>query len=285
MVADAEQAVRRALSIDPKEPNALLAMFELQGSSLDWFARDRNLRQILAVDPRNVGALSELILLLQATGCVQESWECNERVLALEPLSPDFLGRRAFKLWIRGHVPEADKVSDQLRALYPFNQWAWYVRFKIYAHTGRARAALAMLDGNGAMQSHAAAVQFWRASLQALDQPTSTNVASARATCVASAQTSADLATEAVQVMSQLGQLGTSFDIANGLLLSRGPLVLHQSAAEAAQDAIWRTGTQWMFTPPAENMWRDPRFLPLCDGIGLIDYWRKRGIKPDYIRT
>src|SRR4051812_24698022 len=32
MVSDAERAARRALAIDPKEPNALLAMFQLQGT-------------------------------------------------------------------------------------------------------------------------------------------------------------------------------------------------------------------------------------------------------------
>ena len=284
IVADAEQAARRALSIDPNEPNALLAMFELQGSSLDWFTRDRKLRQILLVDPQNVGAMSELILLLQATGYVLESWEWNERVLALEPLSPDFLGRRAFKLWILGHVPEADKVSDQLRALYPADQWAWYVRFKIYAYTGRAKAALAMLEGRPDARGAAGWARFWRASLKALDQPSPANIQSARAECIAGAQASGQLATEAVQVMSSLGQLDTAFEIANGILLARGPVVIHESAAEAAQDVTWRVGTQWMFTPPARNMWRDARFPPLCDGVGMTDYWRRRRVKPDYMR-
>ena len=45
-VAEAETTARKALSLDSNEPNALLAMFELQGSTLDWIARDRKLRQI-----------------------------------------------------------------------------------------------------------------------------------------------------------------------------------------------------------------------------------------------
>jgi hypothetical protein len=285
MVSNAERTVRRALAIDPREPNALLAMFELQGTSLDWFSRDRSLRQIIAIDRKNVGAISELILLLQATGFVQESWDWNERALALEPLSPDFLGRRAFKLWIRDRLPEADKVSDQVRALYPADQWAWYVRFKIYAYTGRAAAALAMFNENRDMSNVVPLARFWRASLAALDQPSAANVIKARAACIEAAQRSARLASEAVQIMSALGQLDTAFDIANGVLLSRGPIVLHESATDAAQDAGWRVGTQWMFTPPAAAMRPDARFLPLCDGIGLTDYWRKRGLKPDYQRA
>lgn len=284
-VSNAERTARRALSMDPNEPNALLAMFELQGTSLDWFERDQRLRQILAIDSSNVGAMSEIILLLQATGYVQESWDWNERVLALEPLSPVFLGRRAFKLWIRGRVAEADKVSDQLRSIYPADPWAWYVQFKIYAYTGRAKAALAMLDGNPEMNGRPPLAHYWRAALEALDQPSAINLARARAASIAGAQASAQLATEAVQAMSALRQIDTAFDIANGLLLSRGPIVLHDSAALAASVASWRIGTQWVFTPPAVPMWRDARFLPLCEGIGLVDYWRRRGVKADFLRA
>jgi hypothetical protein len=37
-----------------------------------------------------------------------------------------------------------------------------------------------------------------------------------------------------------------------------------------------------MFTPAAKPMFNDPRFLELCQGIGLTDYWRRRNVKPDY---
>ena len=29
---------------------------------------------------------------------------------------------------------------------------------------------------------------------------------------------------------------------------------------------------------------RDGGFLPLCASIGLTDYWRGRGVKPDYMK-
>src|SRR5260221_5170186 len=118
LIDQSENAARRALSIDPREPNALLAMFELQGSTLDWTTRDQRLRQIIAIDPRNLSAINELVLMLQAAGLNRESWNWNERALAIEPLSAILLGRRALKLWIGGRVPEADKVVDQARSLW-----------------------------------------------------------------------------------------------------------------------------------------------------------------------
>jgi hypothetical protein len=94
-------------------------------------------------------------------------------------------------------------------------------------------------------------------------------------------------ANEAILLMSALGELDTAFAIAEGTLLSRGPLVPRErpGAAKATENAIWRTATQWMWAPPVAAMRADARFLPLCDGVGLTDYWRKRGVKPDYQQT
>jgi DNA-binding winged helix-turn-helix (wHTH) protein len=276
LVDESEHSARRALSLDAKQPDALLAMFQLQGSTLTWIERDRKLRQIVAIDPNSVLALAELALFTAATGLTRESWTWNERGLALEPLSPIFLGTRALKLWVFGRMSEADKVSDQLRGLYPMDEWPWFVRAQIYAFTGRARAALGMLDAEPVEHGHSAIAKLWRAALPAVDYPSPGNLAKARDACVRGAKTTGMVANEAVLIMSGLGELDTAFDIADGSLLSRGPLV------EVTEDADWRVGTQWMWAPPVAAMRADPRFLPLCRAVGLTDYWKQRGVNPDY---
>lgn len=285
LVTDAERTARQALAIDPREPNALLAMFELQGSSLDWFTRDQKLRQILSLDRNNLTAISELVVLTQATGLSHESWDLNERALALEPLSADFLGRRALKLWIFGRQSEADKVSDQLRALYPKNEWSFFARFMIYAFTGRARAAQAMLDGEPT-GGRAPFAQLWHASLPALDQPSPASIARAREAAIKAAKISLPLASQAVWIVSALHDVDTAFDIANGLLFGKGPIVPREQpgANNAATSASWRISTQWMWLPPSAAMRPDRRFLSLCEQVGLTDYWRKRGVRPDGLR-
>ena len=282
IVEDAENTAQKALSLDPKEANALLALFELQGSSLDWFTRDQKLRQIITLDPKNVTGLAELVLLTQATGLTQKSWDWNERALAHEPLSADYLTKRALKLFIWGRVGEADKIIDQVVALYPANPWPSWARFFIYAFSGRARAALAFLNAGKDIGSPSSA-RFWRQSLPALEQPSPPAIAKARDAAIQAAAISARGANESVLVMSALGELDTAFDIANGSLLSIGSMVPQAQTDSAA--AGWRISTQWMWTPPGAPMRRDPRFLRLCAGIGLVDYWRKRGVKPDYQRA
>jgi DNA-binding winged helix-turn-helix (wHTH) protein/tetratricopeptide (TPR) repeat protein len=281
LVDGAEKASRRALAIDPRQPDALLAMFELEGSTLDWITRDRRLREILGIAPNHFGALLELGELTAATGLVRESWDWNERALALEPLSLDFLAKRALKLWVLGRTAEADKVSDRLRALYPSQPWPWFVRAQIYAFTGRAPAAMAMLDKGPAIPPLA---DLWRASLPALAEPSPENLARARAACTRAAATSGLAANEAILIMSGLGDVDTAFAIADSTLLARGPLVPREDggARQAAEDAGWRVNTQWMWVPPVAAMRANSRFGALCDGIGLTEYWRRRGVRPDY---
>ena len=43
-----------------------------------------------------------------------------------------------------------------------------------------------------------------------------------------------------------------------------------------------RRKTNMLFTPTAAAMQRDPRFPQLMEAMGLADYWRRRGIMPDY---
>lgn len=283
-ITGAQDAAQRALQLDPKEPYGLLAMFELEGSTLDSWTRDRRLREIISIDPTNVWAIGELTLLLQASGYSRESWNWNARAIALEPLSEDLLTKRSLKLWIFGRVAQSDKVIDQLRALFPTSPWCWWVRMMLYALTDRPRAAQAMIDAEPSMLGNPEG-GLWRAGITALISPTRANIAKARAIAAAGARTSGDLAGQGVMILAKLGDVDGAFEIANGYLLSRGSIVRSGNEQSAANDATGRINTQWLFTPACSAMFADRRFLPLCEGIGLTEYWRRRGIKPDYMRS
>ncbi len=282
-IEEAEDAVRRALAIDSSEPSARLALFELQGSTLNWITRDRTLRGIIAADPTNVLAISELVGLLQSTGLNRESWNWNERALVIEPLSKDLLDRRALKLWIAGRATDADKVIDQVRTLYPSDSVTWWVQLLILALSARPRAAQAMLDNEPEMLGSPPLAALWRVSLPALDQRSPATIAAARQACIDAAERAGELAAHAVMILSALGEVNAAFDVVNGFLLWRGSIVRRGKAAKQTwNDTGWRIGVQWLFTPPCAVMRADARFRPLCDGIGISAYWRQRGVRPDY---
>ena len=281
LIVKAEAAIRRSLAIDPEEPNALTAMYLLNGPMLDWMARDKQLRDILAIDPDNIPALGLLSGLLQAAGLTRESWRFHQRVLELAPFSRNHLVFRAMKLWILGRYSEADKVIDRVRGLWPQYEFGWYFRFLLFAFTDRPQAALAMLESTPATRADRAA--FWRPALEALDSGASKAIEAARTACLEVARNQPWRANLATLVLSALGQKDDAFQVANGYLLWRGQVVSANKADVRVVNDINRRMPPWLFTPPCAIMRADPRFLDLCEELGLQAYWRARGVKPDYI--
>lgn len=285
MTDRAQRAAARALEIDPRNPYALIAQAVIRGAMDGWAKYDSRLRQVLAIDPGNARAISILTVMLQGAGMNRESWAWNERAIALEPRSTLHLTRKALKLWILGRTAEADRVIDRVLELWPKDSWAQYVRFQLFALTGRVPAASTMLDGNGAVVGPPQAVSTWRASLLALERPTAAHIEDARNKVLQTAKLAPGLAAQGVMILAALKEVDAAFDVARGFLLSRGPIVLRHARRNVVRlgvnDPGWKW-TPWLFTPPAAVMRADPRFLPLCEGIGLVDYWRERGVRPDY---
>jgi DNA-binding winged helix-turn-helix (wHTH) protein len=283
IVLETQDAVRRALAIDPKEPNALTAMFLLQGPMLDWATREGRLRNILTIDATNIPAMSELMTLLQAAGFTRESRSWNERILKVAPLSRPHLVVRAMKLWILGDVNAADQVIDRVRGLWPLYDFGFLVRLMLFVLTARPRAALAMIDN--APENIRAQMDFslWRAAAEALVARSSGAIEVARIACLDAARTTPWRANMAVMILGALGQTDAAFEVTDGYLLWRGKVVSANQADSRAVNDYNRRMTQWLFTPPVATMRADPRFLQLCEEFGLVAYWRARGVKPDYM--
>ena len=86
-----------------------------------------------------------------------------------------------------------------------------------------------------------------------------------------------------VTVLADLGELDASFAIARKLFTSaRG-----RDAAD--EERIWLDepggfSIAMLSAPAAASLRRDPRFLELADGAGLLAYWRS-GRAPDFCRS
>jgi DNA-binding winged helix-turn-helix (wHTH) protein/tetratricopeptide (TPR) repeat protein len=281
----AERAARAALKIDPNEPNALLAMTYVQSHLLDWNSREERLGRILAIDPGNTRAMRGLGQLLHGVGRCRESLEVVERALAIEPLTPDHQARRVMRLWTVGRTMDADRASDRAMQLWPSHRLVRLARLMTYAFTGRTGAALAMVEEEEAkpVLLTPATTGVWRVSLAALEKPTGSTIAAARGAIIAGAKETRATASYAISILSALGELDAAFEVANGFLLSRGSVIVQPQAASrglSANTPGWRN-TFGLFIPPTKAMRVDPRFKSLADGLGLTDYWRRRGVRPD----
>ena len=280
----AERAARQALAIDPNESNALLAMALIQSDTLDWYAREDRFRAILAIDPDNTRVARSLGQLLHGVGRCREALAVVERALELEPLAPDHWVRKALRLWVLGRIAEADPVIDRALQLWPTHPLVRLGRLMIYAFTGRARAALAIVQDEAAKPIFVstAAVPVWHASLSALDTPNASTIATALKANVEGAHGSPQIAAWAILALSALGEQDAAFEVANGFLLDRGSVIVRPRPDPRLRisNAGWRN-TYGLFTPPTKGMRLDPRFHDLAQGLGLTDYWRRRGIGPD----
>lgn len=282
-VTGCEEAARQALALDRNEGNALAALATLRPYLGDWQAAEDRMRDVLKVAPDNANVLLHLVTLLQSVGYARQSWEYNERSIALEPLSPPHQFRRALKYWIFGRIAEADLAIDRAMQLWPKYPAIWSARLYIFAFTGRTRAALTLLDDVSLRPAKFTSEQEerWRIALTALDTPSSANLAEARR-ALAQAVTPG-FSVQAVMCLSAMGELDAAFDVAQGFLLRKGPLVGSIWPVRnqmISPDDLWRR-TMNLFTPATRPMRADPRFASLCDGIGLTRYWKVRGVGPD----
>lgn len=283
-----QDLARRALSIDAHEPNALLAMALLQSRLDDWVATEDKFRHILDIAPDHVPAIENLVFLLQGAGRSKESWDLNERAVALDPLSPTVQMRRALKHWIFGRTGEADRVIDRALELWPRLPWVWNARLLIYAFTGRATVALAMIEDvrNRPADLPKAVIDVWRASLAALNARDRGDIAKARDVIFSAAPQAAGIAAYGVMLLSAMGEIDAAYEVVDGFLLKRGRLVAPRSQPgeeTLAYSPTWYR-TQWVFTPATTSLRVDRRFAGLCEAIGLTTYWQKRGVWPDHFQ-
>lgn len=284
-VLECESAARRALAINPREGNALTALAMMRPEFGNWFEAEASLNNVLRVAPDNLAAMAHLALLFQSVGRTRESGLLNDRLVALDPLSPIYQFRRAMRLWVLGRIAEADQTIDRALQLWPRHPAVWSARITIFSFTGRTGAAEQLLDDVRMRPSTytPASGELLRVSLRALGSGSAADVAAAVTANIKASPQSGGSATRAVMTLSALGKLDAAFDVAEGFLLRRGPLIGTLWAAKnevPVNDAHWRR-TMNLFTPATAAMRADPRFKRLCDGIGMTAYWRKRGIWPD----
>ena len=112
-VGEAEEAINRALRIDPSDANAQLAKIQVDRTTLDLAGTEDRLRQVLASAPNNIFAMRLLWNLLQSAGRSDDALALVQRAIALKPLAAANNFPLAQLLWIVGRTAEADRVIDR----------------------------------------------------------------------------------------------------------------------------------------------------------------------------
>ena len=277
-------AARRALELDPDNADAQLALVLIKPEFRNWARMEAELRDLGERHPEHWLIRGRLAVLLYEVGRLDEGIAIHRHVLGkIDSMLPVGYGYLAKTLSFAGRTQEADSVLGDARRKWPAHPALWYATYTHLIFSGRPQSALAFVmdpearpSGIGQVQSDpllrlaqaldsrepavtAQAIEDWRK--MGLVSPTR-------------------VLPRAATVFAMLGRPDMAFDSLERYFLNRGsfgpPLPIGPHT---------RRYTDLLFSQPMVPLRSDPRFGRLLDEIGLEDYWRQTGTRPDYRRT
>jgi DNA-binding winged helix-turn-helix (wHTH) protein/Tfp pilus assembly protein PilF len=284
---EAEAAARRALAIERQQPDALTALALLEPSFGRWGEAEQRLRAILAQAPDNPFAIAGLATLLMSTGQVAACLARLDWLNARHPLSPNLQFRRVYTLWSAGRLGDADATADRALQQWPRHPAVWFARMWTFAFTGRAERAQAMLANVQTRPTMPPPVaDLFALSLAALKTRKPSLSEQAITANMAAAARGPGPAVAAIMILSALGAGAQALEVARGFLLQKGAIVVrqgHTPLQPSVTDHHHRM-TMMLWIPVCAHLRRQAGFAGFCDDLGLTQYWRMRGIQPDYLR-
>lgn len=287
LVAGVQSAARRALAVEPRQPDALSALAILAPYFGDWAAAERRMGSVLQIAPTHLPTRDARAFLLTSVGRVRENLAERLSMAAEDSLNATLLYRLVYAHWISGQMEAADQVADKALQLWPRHPGAWFARLWTFAFTGRAdRALVHLTDQDLRPDLPDFVVDSLTTALRALDTGRRADVRAAAAQLLAQVSLGPVLSVNAILLLGGLGEVDRAFEVATAYFLEEGPLMasVRWRPGQLSVNDQRRRKTHMLFVPATSGLRADPRFETLTERIGLAAYWRSAGVAPDYRR-
>ncbi|WP_019833511.1 winged helix-turn-helix domain-containing protein [Sphingomonas sp. PR090111-T3T-6A] len=282
----ARDAAGKALRLDPDNGDAQATLATLQPQFRNWLAYDAASKTVFARHPDQVGIGLLHIDLMSNVGRIHELNAVTRRLVSRDRSWPWLYSCLVCSNLCLGRLDDADAASD-----YAFQQWprhvgTWFTRLLLLTYSGRAAAALAMVEDE---EHRPTGLPDWdfnlsAAEARALMTRSKADIDAAAALYWNWAHQAVGVAENAVRFFSAVGRLDDALAILNALYFNRGFDVGNRSfGKEQGLYSERRNRPTWMlWLPSMAGLRADPRTASIIREIGLTDYWRKSGNRPDF---
>lgn len=279
-------AAARALTIDPRQPEALVAQALVTPMFGNWPARDA--ADLRALASAKAGKLAGFrLIFLSATGRQSEIVALANGSLNQDPAAIPARYHLAHALWGLGRMDEADRASADALRLFPGNFYAWFQRAYFLLYAARLPEANALIaDRSGWPRGIPEAdVNLCARMARALEDPAGKVADAVMAEYETLARQGRGYLENAVRLAAALDRRDTVYRLLEHLYqapLDQLPAASFPSARTFGFADDRRTDL--LFYPPVSRLAGEARFTELLARTGLIDYWRSSGHHPDYCR-
>jgi hypothetical protein len=137
----------------------------------------------------------------------------------------------------------------------------------------------------GAMIDSQAERHPYAAIVRALTTQQPADIIEVERDCADPAELARDRAAWCLQTLVALGRLDTFFDVAAAYFPEQ------RGATAAERDRRWLDAPRMnryvraLFRTDMQAVRADPRFIPIVERLGLLDYWRSSGQWPDFCQS
>jgi TolB-like protein len=276
-VAEARRAADRAIALGPKFGDAYAPWCALHSETLKVLCEDR-LRAARRVDPDAPWLNTFLSHLLRGVGRADEAMDLARLSYTHDVYVPQKIAWMLRMFEYAGESDEARKLHQQGARWWPEYK-PMFFRNRLFGLIDRGDLdAIQQLEREVGVTKLMPSYQDSAALVSALK---SKSIVGARQACPATASELLNL--RCMLALASLGDQDGAYAIADKLY----PRRVGRTPAET--ERIWLDepdgagGLEFVTSPAAAPMRRDPRYLQLAERVGLLAYWRS-GRPPDFCR-
>jgi len=254
----------------------------------DWKEREQILREGLG-ESQSDGAGTRYLLagFLGSSGHVREAVEFAQQSVGISSLSIRNTLGYASALDVAGERELADGVLNKASQLWPELESIERLRFSSALARGDLASASSLLQDSvmGPLIDPPAEHKPFATLIRALTKRDATDIAEVERQCANPLQLARDRAALCLQGLIALGRIDAFFDAAPAYFPEM------RGATSKERDARWLNSprvarySRVLFRNDAQAIRADPRFIPIVQRLGLLDYWRTSGQWPDFCKS